>query len=422
MSRLKYLVTIFSLHFSINSLAVDAAISEAGLSEDQIVQLALENNRYLAAAQLAQEQALARSELSGKWANPEISIDYSTDWLFNDEGESSFGIAFEQRFPIAKKLSLQKEIAAIEIRLAEAEIRSFKRSLIRDIELALNDIAYIESQLELRSSLATLNAEFAAFVESRVESAEASSLDANQVKIELYVNEQEIQKLENEKASRLSELRSLVGLEPNEALALDETFSELGDAPEFLDTRIESLDTLPEFQIKNLLIEIADKETQLALRSRWEDVTVELGFENERSVDQPIGIGTDRFIGVSVSIPLPVRNYYDPMVKENVSRRSRLQAELEAVSIELRNQIDALSEQARSLFVQARHYETHITGLVDENLQELNAAYGAGLISLNELFRSQEQRLKIQSAYLTMVHDYQQALVEWRAATATNLD
>ena len=57
----------------------------------------------------------------------------------------------------------------------------------------------------------------------------------------------------------------------------------------------------------------------------------------------------------------------------------------------------------------------------EDNLAKMNAAYGAGQVSLNELFRSQEQRVKIQSAHLTMVHDYRQALVEWEAATARNI-
>lgn len=422
MSRLKKFVIIFSLHLPLLSLSIQIAAEESNLSKAQIVQLAFENNRYLAAAQLAHEQALARSELSGKWANPEITFDYSTDWLFNDEGESSFGIAFEQRFPIAKRLSLQKEIAAIEIELAEAEMRDFKRKLVRDLELALNDLAYIESQLELRKSLAALNSQFAEFVASRVETAEASTLDANQVKLELYVNEQEIQNLNNQYASRLAQLRSLIGLEPDATLTLDKTFRQLGKNPELRKTSIEDLSTLPEFQIKSLLIAIADTKTKLALRSRWEDVTIGLGFENERSVDEPSGLGSDRFLGVSVSIPLPARNHYDPIVKQNLTKQAQLQAEIEALSIELRNNLESLREQALNLYLQASHYETNITQLVEQNLQELNAAYSAGLISLNELFRSQEQRLKIQSAYLTMVHDYQQALVEWRAATATNFE
>jgi len=395
--------------------------SSDALSKEELVLLALSQNKYLQAAQKTVEQAQARRSLAGKWDDPELSIDYSTDWVFNNEGESTFAIAFEQRFPIAKRLGLQKEIAEIEIELARAEIRNFKRLLVRDLELAINDIAHIDAQLELRHSLIELNSEFAKFVESRIETAEASELDANQVKIELYVIEQEIQNLNNRRNARLADLRRLVGFEPDQALDVSEPLSHLNRQSSLPWSNLADLNSHPEYQLRNLLLDIADKETKLAIRSRWEDITLGVGFENERSVDEPTGIGTDRFIGISVSIPLPVRNRYEPKLKASVARRGQLQIKLQATSLDLRTRAESLRQQALSLYEQARHYESNITQLVEDNLNKMNAAYGAGQVSLSELFRSQERRVKIQSAHLTMVHDYRQALVEWEAATARNI-
>jgi hypothetical protein len=50
----------------------------------------------------------------------------------------------------------------------------------------------------------------------------------------------------------------------------------------------------------------------------------------------------------------------------------------------------------------------------------MNAAYSSGQISLTELFRSQEQRVKLQSNYLSMVKEFEQTLIDWKAVTATN--
>lgn len=418
MSRLSLLI-ILAVHVSITSAL--HAESNNTLPKERIVEIALSQNKYLQAAQKTIERAEARRALAGKWEDPELSIDYSTDWMFNDEGESSFGIAFEQRFPIAKRVGLQKEIADIEIELARAEIRNFQRILVRDLELAVNDIAHIDAQLELRRSLVELNTEFAKFVESRIATAEASELDANQVKIELYVVKQEIQNLHNERNVLLSELRGLAGFEPDQDLDVSASLSHLNGQPNLPRSSLADLNSHPEYQLRALLLEIADKETKLAIRSRWDDITLGVGFENERSVDEPSGIGTDRFFGVSVSIPLPVRKRYEPALKESVAKQGQLHAELQATSLDLRTRADSLRQQALSLYEQARHYETNITQLVEDNLKKMNAAYGAGQVSLNELFRSQERRVKIQSAHLTMVHDYRQALVEWDAAAARNI-
>ena len=421
MFRFSRLTIILVIQLSIASAVTAETKSSDALSKEELVQLALSQNKYLQAAQKTVEQAQARRSLAGKWDDPELSIDYSTDWVFNNEGESTFGIAFEQRFPIAKRLGLQKEIAEIEIELARAEIRNFQRVLVRDLELAVNDIAHTDAQLELRHSLVELNTEFAEFVESRIATAEASELDANQVKIELYVIEQEIQNLSNERNERLSDLRGLAGFEPDQDLDVSESLGHLNGQPDLPRSNLADLNSHPEYQLRTLLLDIADKETRLAMRSRWDDVTLGVGFENERSVDEPTGIGTDRFFGVSVSIPLPVRNRYEPKLKESVAKQGRLQAALQATSLDLRTRAESLRQQALNLYEQARHYETNITQLVEDNLEKLNAAYGAGQVSLNELFRSQERRVKIQSAHLTMVHDYRQALAEWEAATARNI-
>ncbi len=421
MSRFSKLVSILAFNVSIISALHADSTSSLALSKERAVQHALDHNKYLLAARHTVDQAKARRDLAGKWADPELSIDYSNDWLFNNEGESSFGIAFEQRFPIAKRIGLQKEIADIEIQLANAEIRNFERRLVRDVELAINDLEHIDAQLELRRSLVKLNTEFARFVESRIETAEASELDANQVKIELYVIEQEIQRLENERDARISDLRTLLNLEPTRELQLAEKLVHLNGSPDLAEANETFLNSHPEYRIKTLLLEIANKETQLTLRRRWDDITVGVGFENERSVDEPAGIGTDRFLGLSVSIPLPLRKRYEPATRERVAKQSQLKSELEATSLELRNAAAAQKAKALKLYEQAQLYETNMTHLVEQNLEQMNSAYGAGLVDLNELFRAQEQRLKIQSAHLTMAHDYQQALVEWRAVTALNI-
>ena len=55
---------------------------------------------------------------------------------------------------------------------------------------------------------------------------------------------------------------------------------------------------------------------------------------------------------------------------------------------------------------------------MERNLAEMNTAYGAGQIDLVELFRSQEQGLRVQSAQLAKLHDFEQAMIRWKAATA----
>ena len=157
------------------------------------------------------------------------------------------------------------------------------------------------------------------------------------------------------------------------------------------------------------------------MAERWGDIAVEVFFENERSVDEPDGIGTDRFFGIGVSIPLPLNNQYRGAIAEGRAYRRQVEKEMDAVSLNIHNQAEALRKKASALYAQAFNYRQNITLLVDQNLKDMNAAYSSGQISLTELFRSQEQRLKLQSTYLSMIKEFEITLIDWEAATSRNI-
>ncbi len=391
------------------------------LTRSQVVEIALQGNMALQAARSLIEQAAARREGAGLRSSPEVKFNYSNDWVFNDEGQAMLGVSLEQRFPVTKRLSLLKDIAEVEIELAKTEVQNQERLLVRDVELLCNEIAYIDAELDLYHSLVENDKAFADFVESRIQTAEASPIEANQVRIELYILEQEIEHLETDRTRLLETLRARIGFEVGEVIVLDHRLDLGLDAPVFHDFGNSDLDTHPEYRLRTLMLDVADKRESLAMASRWGDISLGLGFQEERSVDEPVGIGNERFLGVSVSVPLPLKRRSESLVKESVWVRRQMEQMRKATSLELRSKARAMREEASHLYHQSLEFQEKITTLVDLNLEEISEAYRSGQISLNDLFRSQGQRLKIQSAHLEMVRDYEQALVEWRAATARNI-
>ncbi|MDA1068327.1 MAG: TolC family protein [Verrucomicrobia bacterium] len=387
------------------------------LSKETAVALALRNNKSLTAAKTTIEQALARHSQAGKLSNPELKIDYAFDKAFNNEGEYSFGFGFEQRFPVNSRLRHLKTIAQIEIALAEAEISNQERLLTQQVETVILNIAQAEEQIRLRESQIRLNEEFARFVESRVRAAEASMLEVNQVRLELFSVKQQIEQLNIERKEYLSLLKRLLGLEESRLVEVLYEFNIPETPVELPLVTATAIENHPEYRLKKLLFEIADKHTSLQLANRWDDIAVGLFFENERSVDEPVGRRTDNFFGVSVSIPLPFNNRNEGRVQESRAYQRQIELELEAVSLNTRSLSHSLKEKVGSLYKQVYEYDHGVTQIVEQNLKDMNVAYESGLVSLTDLFRSQEQRLKIEFFQLTMLHDYEQALVDWKAAT-----
>ncbi|MDQ8200816.1 TolC family protein [Pelagicoccus enzymogenes] len=421
MSRFSLFTVLFVFILSIHASLSGQDKTEPGLSRSEVVRIALQGSKSLQAARTLIEQAEARRSGAGLRSSPELMFDFATDAFFEDEGQSSVGIALKQRFPLTRRLSILKDIADVEIELAKAEVRNQERLLVREVELLCNEIAYLDAELSLRRSLVENDKEFADFVQSRIKTAEASPIEANQVRIELYILEQEIEHLETDRKKLIDRLRALIGYEVGETIHLSHRLDLGSSKPLFSDFGIEDLDTHPEYQMRSLMLEIADKRESLALANRWEDVSLGLGLEQERSVDQPMGIGAERFLGLSVSIPLPMKRRNESSLKESVLARRQMEELRDAVSLELRSKARASREEAAHLYHQSREFQEKITALVEINLKEMAEAYGAGQVSLNEVFQSQGQGLKIQSAHLRMVRDYEQALAEWRAAVAKNL-
>lgn len=414
-----HLSCLIVITLGITPLAHGQSTNSPALSftKAEAVAFALRNNKSLIAARTTIEQAQARHRQSGRRSNPELMVGYTTDQTFSNEGEYTFEIGFEQRFPVTNRLRLLKNLAKIEIELAETEIVNQERLLTQQVETLILNIAQSLEEQRLREAQIRLNQEFASFVESRVKAGEASSIEVNQVKLELFSVTQEIQKLRNQLNEQQSALKQLLGVEVDTEVEILYEFS-IPQEPLILPLVTENtLENHPEYQLKKLLFEIADKRTSLALANRWDDLAVGLFFENERILDLPVGRRTDNFFGVSFSIPLPFNNKNSGNLEESLAYRKQVELELEALSLAKRITAKTLKQKVSSLYQQVYEYDTGVTTLVERNLRDMNIAYESGLINLTDLFRSQEQRLRIEFFQLSMLHDYEQALVDWKAAT-----
>lgn len=388
------------------------------LSQEQAVVRALQQNPALNAARTTIDRAQGNRLQAGRWDNPELSIDYATDRTFNDEGEYGVSVGFEQRFPVTNRLRLQKAIAQDEIELAQAEVANQVRLLTREVEASVAAATALDVQIKLRDERLELNRKFAQFMKSRVGTGEVSSVETNQVQIELYAVEQEKQELSNTLLLELAKLKQLIGADVETELRLTHHFELPTAAPQLTSLTQETLMQHPEYRMKSLLYRIFDKRISVAKAERWADIAVRVFFEEERGVDDPGGLGTDRFFGVGVSIPLPLLDRKEGAILASRAEHRQLKYELDSVGLKVRSEARTQAMRARSLYQQARDYERNLTQLVAKNLDEMEAAYSAGQINLAELFRSQEQGLRVQSAQLTKLHDFEQAMIHWKAATA----
>src|SRR5439155_869217 len=101
-----------------------------GMSFDQLSQTALAQNKSLQAVREQLRQAEARLTQARLRPNPSIDVSQSTDFVFANEGENGFAVAFAQPIELGGKRMNRIRVAEAETELAKAEIADTERQLI----------------------------------------------------------------------------------------------------------------------------------------------------------------------------------------------------------------------------------------------------------------------------------------------------
>jgi len=371
------------------------------------IAFALENNADLRAARLSIDLAESRLARTGIRSNPSVNIEYSSDLLFNDEGEHTLGVGFSQKFPLANRLKLAKAVSRVDIAKAKAEVR------IQEIAIAqsINEIA-LELQVNdtRRASLVRLlskSEEIASFIQSRVSFGEYSQLEANQATLEARSLAQEINQLSDERNHLVHALEPLLGLKAEKEMSFVEVKEiDLSDDSLRYDDSI--FDRHPEFQLATLEAHSAEAEIALAESENWEDVTARIFWENERSVDEPNGLGTDRFIGVGLSIPLPLRKKGDLRVREQRIARDQSHRKAAAIKLRVQHEIEHARHEMEDLRKSIHSYRKEVIELAEQQLEETQAAHQKGLVSFVTLMDVQRQLLEIEHKHLDTLESFAQ--------------
>ncbi|EDY80778.1 outer membrane efflux protein [Verrucomicrobiia bacterium DG1235] len=377
---------------------------------------ALEYNKDLIAARLAMQRAEARLQATGIAPNPSLQIEYADDLLFNDEGEGSFGIGISQQFPLAGKLAKQKALTRFDIDLAHLEVRSQELKLAQSIYDFALDIHLVDTRSAHLSQLRNALQETTAFAETKASTGEISPLDARQFKLELRILEQQIESLRIERERLIHQLAPLLGQHSSEHFSFDAS-----NALPYPDNQIpgytpEVLERIPAYQFALIQEKAAEAKVTLAQAENWDALTASIFWKNEKGVDQPIGRTSDHILGVSFSIPLPLRKKGDLSAHEH--RLSRDQSRLNAAAIRFRiqNEIEHARHEATITRSRMEDYRSSVILFAAEQLDQLRQAYQNGQTDMLTLLRAQQQRVSLENGYLEIYEEFAHALVELELA------
>lgn len=415
-SVIRIAATVFAL---IVLSGVGQRVDAAGFTLTQLIDIAAGNNKELQAARQVDAQARARLLQAGLMPNPQLQAATTNAGLLNYGGEYTTSVGISQQFPIAGRLARQRDVARVDIDLAQEEIREAELSLAGQVAAGFYRVLVLDRQVAVRKQLIEIDRKLLAASRNRFHAGEVSELDVNAAQLDLQRLYQESLLLESDRAKQLGELNQLLGRSATQPLVLDDSLSTMNSLPNLADQLRKALEQRPELRSAILTARRAGADLRLAQAERWEDWTVGLGMERSRiAVDGLPRQASSTAVTLNLAIPLPVFNRNQGRIAEAGSKQTQAEIRINALELAIRNEVAKLMVELARLHKALTQYQSNILPTSRRNVKVAQDAYSKGLISITEVVQAQRQYGELNVSYLTTLDQYLQELAKLRTATA----
>jgi cobalt-zinc-cadmium efflux system outer membrane protein len=315
---------------------------------------------------------------------------------------------------VTGRLRYEKAISRAQLSAAESEVRDAERKLSADVRTVAVKLIALNEQRNLRSTQLANIHELSEFLSKLAATGEGSSSDALRVELESRQIEVEKLQLTAEETGLLGEFRILLGTPFNESPTVNGKLT-----PPSGNRKSSDPAQRPDVLAAKSRAEAAQFVVREQQARRLEDIGAGVSYSNDRTIDDPNPIQTDRTIGFRFSLPLPLWNNNSGRIHEATAAAARAEKEVAvarltagAEVLSARNAMDAyakiLSELDSKVLPQAAQLE-----------EQLRASYSTGQTPLVEVLRARSRRLDLQRQRLDALRDYHLANI--RHSSATNL-
>ena len=393
------------------------ASSAHAITLDDAVRKSLAGNLDLRAAKFEVEKARGRLIQAGLWPNPSVEFGFRADLLGNNEGERTVSAGFVQAFPITGRLKFARQVSRVDVAQAMVEIRNRERLLIGEVQRDYLTVLVLERQIASNREFIGVNRDFVTLFQERLKKAEVSEVDVNLARVEMQRVELETAVLGADLSSRELALKQRLGIGPAGRLEVEGDVEAL--AAKFRPEKYSPTMVVnrPDLRLVELSVDRAQAEIRLARAAAWEDWSVGFDYENDRTTDDPNGLGTNNFSGLKFSIPLALWNRNQGKVHEQQAAADQARQQIEALRLSIRTEIATSIAQATKLREVVGTYQTTLLPTLTSTTELLKKGLKEGLTDATRLVQAQQQRATLRASYLTAYTSYVQALVELETAS-----
>jgi outer membrane protein TolC len=386
--------------------------AEITLTPETATQLALVQNLELHAARELVAEAGAREENAGRLPNPELNTEFAGGRNFDGRVE----IGFTQRFPLTARLRLARSLSALEAELARLEVAAQESRLAEEVQRAFFELAASREGLALSAQQVRFAERLADALATQAREGAGSPLDANQSRLAVREQKLQLAAAHLEEATAVARFATLLGMNADTAFNIQASLDLPTDIP-----REQPVSRRADIRLAQLGVEAGDAGIALARTARWDDIGAGVFLEAERDRNELGRRERDAFLGLRVSVPLPLWQKSDAPVAEKRARRDRFARQLEALKLTAENEAYAAFRVMVVRHEAARALATDLVPVARRHLEEVEAAFANGEIDSKPLFLARERLASFERNALDARKTFHLARIHWLSATGNLL-
>ncbi len=381
------------------------------LTESQLAQRIRSQNPDLIAARLLIDEALGRMKDAGRLENPSLQ---TTPRFNTTSGERGIEFNLSQKFPVTRRLRLEKDLSVTEVQSARWEILERENQLIGEALEAFVRLLALRQRRELLAEQTKIAATLADRLDASAKKGEASLLDAVQARMQSTRTQVQTASLGAEEQKFLAILHPLLGMEPSRPLTISGNL-----APSHL-PRAAASEQRPALHLARLATVAAEQDTALQRAKSFSDVSVGLVAGLERNLDEPVGMQNEQIVGLQMVIPLPLWNRNQGLVEASLACADRRSKEHLALQRRMNLEASAATAEMKQWSQLIAEIDTKLLPLVQQQTEFTEQALSKGQAQPMDVFRSREQLLTIQISRLDALENFHLARARFKTIQGTH--
>lgn len=396
-----------------------------GMTADEAVKFALENNGEIDALRKETEAARALVKQAALKPNPKIEANTA-----RQIGGTDSQVMVEGMLPLelGGRRSARIAVAQAELEIREFALTNQERLLAAEVRSKFGEVLSTIKKLELLEKIIANTRQGYQIIAAKVTEGRTAPLEQNMLLVELNRLRSLRETAEGRVETAIFELKNLMGMKPEELLRLKGDFENLIDnLPSVNEAVNNALRQRPDLQGAKAMEKLAVARLNQARAESKVDASLKTGYQRMRSGFPLSGI-TDtgglqpiesvfHFFTFGVEIDLPVRNRNQGMIEAAIYEQQAAQSRIQFGELTIRREVNVAyaryNRSVRALTI----FQNGIRDQANVNLQTIWRTYEFGKSTLSDYIAEERRYLEIENEVTDALLETYLAKIEILRAT-----